>query len=283
MTTLFRRRALAALGLALAGVLTFWACSSPPTIGVEVKAGPLEGRVTVTPAGEKVVEVDGPSGLCWKITFIGANGADISSSTVAVPGSVQVPTGTVRIDYDPVPCPEPRDLAVPGSGTSPLPTARALPLPSWHDVYSYPLDASSMHGAICHARVWCGANQSASEILRPVVMAGPGAAVPPNVQIRFFVDSSSSPTGATLRVAARQPILDMNLTWNDVAGFADLATGVNAVPGQLANGWFTVEFFVAESDVRMTPGSWNRAVMTFATLDQPQPEEFSLGFQVLAN
>jgi len=283
MSWITRGRALAALVFVLAGMSTFWACSSPPTIGAKVGFGPVTGELTVSPGGDKVIQVDGPAGLCWKITFIGANGADISTTTVSVPGNSQVPSGTVRIDFDPVPCPEPRELATPGTGGSPLLSVRALPLPSWQDVYSYPLDMSSMNGAICHARVWCGASQSPSAILRPVLLAGPGAEVPPNVQIRFFSDVSTSLVGATVRVAARQPIVDMNLTWNDIAGFADLATGVNVVPGALANDWYTVQFYIAETDVDLTLGAWNRAVMNFATLGQPQAERYTLGFQVLPN
>jgi hypothetical protein len=103
-------RLLAAIAFVAAGALTFWACSSPPTVGATVSCGPFTGSVVVGPGGEKSVDVDGPSGICWKFTFVGADGADISTSTVAVPGHLQVPAGTVRMDFDRVPCPEPPEL-----------------------------------------------------------------------------------------------------------------------------------------------------------------------------
>jgi hypothetical protein len=142
---------------------------------------------------------------------------------------------------------------------------------------------SAMNGAVCHARIWCGANQDPSAILRPILLAGPGAAVPPNVQILFFSDIEPSLLGATVRVAARSPILAMNLNWNGIADFSDLETGVNAVPGVLSNDWSTVEFFVAETDVDLTPWAWNRATLSLATLGQPQPEQHSLAFQIQPN
>jgi len=275
------RRSVLVLAFVAAFATTFWACSSPPTVGATVSCGPFTGGLVIGPGGEPTVLVDGPSDICWKITFVGADGANISTDTVTCPGASQVPPGTVRIDYDPVPCPEPPELAPPGSG-SPYVSTRALPVPTWHDVYSYPLDFSSLNGAICHARVWCGPNQDPSAILRPVLLAGPGAAVPPNVRILFFSDVQPSAVGATVRVAAPRPILGMNLTWNGITNFADLETGVNAVPGVLANDWSTVEFYVAESDVDLTLWAWNRAALSLATLGQ-QPEQHALAFQILSN
>lgn len=282
MSSIRSKRALAAILVTAVLGTTFWACSSPPTIGAKVTLGPVGGEVTVTPGGEKVVDVTGPSGLCWRIVFVGADGANISTTIVTVPGSAQVPPGTVRIDYDPVPCPEAPDLAVPGSG-SPLRSNRLSAAAAWRDVYSFPVDMSSMNGAICHARVWCGANQSPSAILRPVLIAGPGAAVPPNVQICFFADASPGLLGTTVRVAAPSPIVALNLTWNGMADFADLASGVNAIPGALSNSWSTVEIFVAATDADLSPGAWNRAGLTMETLARPQLEPCSLEFQIQPN
>ncbi len=271
--------------IAALGALIVWACSAVPHVDAEISAGPFGAHVVLGPDGQKTVQVEGPVGTCIKLVYSGADGAEIRSEVLRLPEGSQVPPGTVRVNFDLVPCPEPPEPQAPGLGASPLGAGRAIALTTWHDVYSYPIEfgAGSLSGAICHARVWCGASQDPSAILRPVLLAGPGSAVPPNVQILLFADSIETPLGATMRVSARQPILEMNLNWNGDAGFADLATGVNAVSGVLANGWFTTEFFIAETDVDQTVGTWNRAVLTFATLGQPQAQQTSVGFQVLPN
>jgi hypothetical protein len=134
---------------------------------------------------------------------------------------------------------------------------------------------------MCHARVWCGADENAAAILSPILRAGPGVAVPPNIRILSFADARPSLVGATIRAAAQEPILDMSLEWNGVANYADLATGVNVVPQSLPNGWDSLESFIPNSDIDDSIGALNRAAMSIATLLQPSPEQYSLSYRVL--
>jgi len=282
MNLSIRRRVLLACCAVAAGVMTFWACSTPVKVGATVDFAGI-GATLQYESGHLVADMKGPKGVCVKLTYVGADGADISTEVVELPAHRQLPPGAKRVDYDLVPCPEPNSAApTPGAAT-----ATALPSlahSSWRDVYSFPvsLGAGSLDGAVCRARVWCGANESAAAILRPILQAGPGVAVPPNVQILFFADVSPSLLGATLRVAAQQPIVTMSLDWNGTSAFADLATGVNAIPNSLPNGWNTVETFIGNASIDETIGVWNQASMSFATLPQVQPEHFSMRYQALA-
>jgi hypothetical protein len=273
------RRVLLACCAVAAGAMTFWACETPVSVGAEVRAGPYTGKLTFNSNGEPVAEIRGPVGTCIKLTYSGADGADISTAVVQIPGASQVPEGSVRVSIDIVPCPTPAQAAP----TAGVVGVHALPFHAWHEVYSFPATpgVGSSNGAMCHARVWCGADENAAAILSPILRAGPGVAVPPNIRILSFADARPSLVGATIRAAAQEPILDMSLEWNGVANYADLATGVNVVPQSLPNGWYSVESFIPNSDIDESIGALNRAAMSIATLLQPSPEQYSLSYRVL--
>lgn len=281
MSTLFRRRALAGLGLALAGMLTLSGCVTTTDGGSGASWPPIQAEVRIGIGGSKTTELGGSiaPGKCIRITYTGADGAVLQSVTVGVPGSAQVPSGAVRQMLEIVDCP---DATGPGPiGPGPALALRVPPGGGWAEVFSYPIAANELFfgGPVCHARVLCGPGQDPHELLRPVLAAGPGAPLPPNVDVRFFAEAVVGATGATLRFAARDSITSLRFDWNGVAGFADSTAGVNAIPVSLPNGWNAIETYVDRFDLTDVAREWNRGKVTMRTLTGPKPEVYALGFQ----
>jgi hypothetical protein len=271
-------RGLGALGCVAAGLGISTGCSMPVRVDGEASWDPFEAKVTVQVGGELTTTVTSSesSPTCMRIRYTGADGAVLQTVTVQVPGSAQVPAGAVRQEFDIVDCPPPPGLLPSGSG-APGTAGR------WHDVYSCPITVGeiALGGPVCRARVWCGPNQDPLDLLRPVLIAGPGSPVPATIDIAFFAESEFASNGGILRVAVREPIMSLRLDWNGIAGFGDLRAGVNAYAHALPNGWYAVESLVGSSDTNDGLGEWNRGAVTFRTPTR-QSQSYSLGFQNLA-
>lgn len=278
-------RALLAVGLLAGGLLALWACSAPVKVGVKVSALGFAVDVGVDSGGNPVANVTGSldPGKCMRITFSDSTGAEIGSVTIPVPGSCQIPAGAVRQSFEIVNCPPPPDPAAP-TGSGAIAWGRAIAVPGWREIFSFPIapQGGVSNGVVCHARVWCSAGQSASDLLRPVLAAGPGSPVPPTVDVQFFADTIPGPSGATLRCAAQEPILALRFDWNGTTGFGDLGGGVNSAPQTLANGWFAVESWIGDNQTNSGLGQWNGGTITIRTLNQHEGEKYTLAYQNLA-
>ncbi len=280
-----RWSAVALASALLAGAMTIWACASLP-ISAEARGrfGEFEFTIGVNQGThDPVVEVTGPAS-CLRVTYVGADGGNIATRILTVPNADQVPPGTVRADYAIVDCPDAAPQTNPPQpGVTPLAGSRSSEFGVWREVFSIPLtmNPGSVRSTIFHARVLCGQNQDPLTMIQPILAAGPGTAVPTQVDILYFAELVPTASGATIRSAVRSPIVNLRLDWNGTDGFSDLATGANATPFTLANGWSAVDSYIDDSDVDTSIGGWNRADVTIKTLAHPDPEHYSIEYHAL--
>lgn len=283
----FWRSTVRVLGVLVAALCVIWACSTPVKIGIKAKGLGIELEVAVDAAGNPITNATGAlaPGKCLRITYTGADGASLGQAVISVPGSFPIPDGAVKQSFEIVDCPEPPALT--GPGTLPLDANRAHALPTWREVYTMPITLASSAGAfqrgvICHARVRCLPTQDPLQMLQPILLAGPGVAVPATIDVLFLAEVTPFMTDARVRVAARSPILDMNFEWNDTQNFADLASGTNAVSVTLPNGWHAVDVAVPAHAFRQHIGDWNGGQVKIRTLARPTFSEYQQSVQTLA-
>ncbi len=275
------------LGALVAALCVIWACSTPTKVGVEAKWGDVSVGVTIDSAGNSVTTATGSlaPGKCLRVTYSDSTGNTLGSNVISVPGYSQVPAGAVRQEFEIVDCPEPPALTWPS--TLPSISHRAHALPKWREVFSMPLTVASpsgtlQRGVLCHARVFCLPTQDPIQLLQPILSAGAGIAVPATVDVLFMAEITGGTTDAQLRVAARSPILDMSFDWNGVQGFGNLASGTNAVPSSLPNGWHVVDATIPGQTFHPNLGDWNGGQVRIRTLARPAFSEYAQSFQSLA-
>jgi len=275
------------LGVLVAALCVMWGCSTPTKVGIKAKAPGIEIEVEYDSAGNPITNAQGSlaPGKCLRITYKGANSAQLGQAVITVPGSFPIPAGAVEQVFEIVDCPEPPTLTGPSAQL--LDSYRSHALPVWREVYTMPITLASstgefQRGVICHARVRCLPTQDPVQLLQPVLLAGPGVAVPATIDVLFMAEVTPIKTGARIRVAARSPILDMNLEWNDIQNFADLASGINAGASTLSNGWQAVDSTVPASAFRQGIGDWNGGRIKIRTLAHPAFSEYQQSFQTLA-
>jgi len=274
------------LGVLVAAVCVIWACSTPVKVGVKVEGFGIKIEVGIDSTGNPVTTATGsaPPGKCLRVTYHAADGTNLGSNVISVPGSSPIPTGSATHTLELVDCPEPPSL----TGPTPLPggSHRVHALPTWREVYTFPITVSGgtstfQRGVVCHARVRCLPTQDPMQILQPILLAGPGVAVPATIDVLFLTEITPTMSGAQVRVAARSPILDMNFEWNDTPNFADLGSGTNAISSTLPNGWHAVDASIPGLAFRPDLGDWNGGRVRIRTLAQPVVSEYAQSFQTL--
>jgi len=245
------RVALVAGMVLVAGGLGFTACTAPVKNDTELSGFGLTLRTKTEANGAATNEITGtlPAGMCLKITYRGADGGVTGTDTPTVPGSSQIPPGSVSQSFEIVDCDTPPHtpprLVLGGTpGTS-----RALVT----DIFGGPIvldtvDGGPLKNAVYRFRVKNAGDSAWDEVL-PILTGGPGTPVPPKVNVISFSQTIPETLGARLIAADTASFTEFRLDWNGTYGYADLASGTNVIQYDAPNGWNVVETFISAMDI----------------------------------
>lgn len=273
------QKAACAAGIVVAGVtagVAITACTTPvrSKLSLETAGFRLTSEVDIN--GTMTLHISGPlpPGKCLKLTGRSSNGEEKGAGVIHVPGSWTVPPGSTFVDIETVNC----GRSQPTSSTKASDVAAQSPqlgTGDYTDIFGVPLvfdyaDGGLLKNVAYHFRVR-NAGSSAWDEIFPILVRGPGAPVPPEVEVLSFTQTLPTPFGARVLAADTDVFTEFRLDWNGRVGYADLAQGINTLQYAAPNHWNVVEAFIGALDIQPF-GVENRAVTTRRTQLESQAE-----------
>lgn len=248
--------------------LALVACGST-NLGAKGNVRGISGEVTVSTEGKKQWTVSGslPPGVCLEVAFIDETGKVIGTASVAVPGYVDIPDGSVGQNLRFFDCRELAGAPSPLAG-GPLYSAgthTAAPT-QWHEMSYWALEPNVMSfdpwsNTIASARIRLPLGADPHEAMLALVGSGLGSPLGPDVEVQLLAQVIPTSGGALLRVSDNEPIVDFAMTWNGVLDYADL-NGSNVKQVVLDHGWRMVQVAIPLADFDLSPQSWNGGEVT---------------------
>lgn len=236
---------------------------------------------------------DSRANKCVKVTWSGADGAEISSDTLETDGSGaasgKIPEGAVRWEAKLVDCPEPapkpkgKMFDPLNLQNGPVRLAVANNLRDF-DVFGAQIVPSDDLGAnnltykfVVRARSW----EQVENLISPIVLGGIGTPVPPSVDVISFSTMEAGIAGGRFVSALPATFRDFSFDFNNSAFTADLSSGHNTINYQVGT-WDVVEMMIPLSafDAGFIPGVTysNEGVMTFSSDKVREDTTASYGF-----
>ncbi len=227
-------KAWGAIGVLAIAAATVVACKSSGGLTLTAR---FPGGVELTADGHWTYK-DG-EGRCFEVRFYDARGHQVGSGSVTNgSGSGALPPNATRWEAQQVPCPD-------------------------HFAGSYLADVTVVGGPIGFERgdrahnatyelvVLCDPGSGeASRVARGVIEAPLGEPIPGNVTVVFLAEAFEDLTSGRIVSLAQAPLVEFRVDLNDTVGYADLATGTNAVQAQIAPGVWSVTSRVAFGDIK---------------------------------
>jgi hypothetical protein len=275
----------AALLIAAVLCLIEFACTAPHRLTGEIEFFGIRASFTYDSQGQPTINFTGslPQGKCLQVAYRGADGALLGTATVHVPGSSQVPAGTTSESYDLVDCPPPGHAPNSGgAGAHSVHTAAD----EWIDICGFPLmpdlvDGGIYKNAFYHFRVKAISGIDPFTRIEPILRGGPGTAVPPDVEVVSFTQFIPDTTGGRMLVGDTEAFDQFRLDWNGQVGYADLATGTNAVQYTVGSEWHVVESFIPLQDFHVLVGETNHGLTHRKTVSDANPSDIDASLTVL--
>jgi hypothetical protein len=262
------------------------ACSSPSTTDFDVTWLGMHAKITINSAGHPELQVAGslPQGKCLKVEYRGADGASLGTDTMHIPGSSQVPSGSVSQSFSIVDCPPPSGS--PSSGGAGAHTGRPVVADAWVDISGFPVlpnlvDGGIYKNAMYHFRVKSMPGVDPFSQIEPILLGGPGTVVPPDVEVVSFTQFIPDALGGRLLVGDTDAFDEFRLDWNGQHGYADLATGTNAVQHTVGSQWHVVESVIPLQDFHVLVGETNHGLTHRKTIADAGPSDIDVSLTVL--
>lgn len=241
----------------------------------------IKFEIVVNDQGEKVAQLSGslPPGICLKVTFIGGDGKVISTATTGVPGYLPVPAGTVGHAYELVDC---RTLT-----GAPVAMGHQVAPFLWHELMYVPVEPdfdvfNPFSNTMAAVRMKLPAGVEATDSLLALIEAGPGTPIGVDFEVDCFNQMVPGGNGARLLVSDNEPIVDFDLAWNGVEGYATLDSG-NVTQYSAGNGWSVVQTKIPLADFAFGQPAWNGGTTTVLSAGAQAPAIANLHVQAFTN